>query len=115
MSFVVDMTAIKCSIAADVIFVLDSSASMKTDYEKQKKLIHKFMDQFHIGEGKMRIGFIPFGSYAKVHSAFGDSKTSSTAKAALVNAPFIGGPSRLDLGLGQAHQLFQGNLFEIIY
>ena len=97
-----------CSIAADVVFVLDASGSMVSDYGKEKKLVNSLMDQFHIGEKKMRVGFVVFGSYAKKHSAFVDTKSTSMAKAALENAPFIGGHSRVDLGLNEALHLFEG-------
>lgn len=106
-----DATATKCSIAADVVFILDSSASMKPDYERQKLLVQSILDQFHVGEGQIRIGFVVFGSYAKTHSDFDDVKSSSTAKAAVENVPFIGGHSRLDLALTKAHQLFEGTIF----
>ena len=96
-------------MAADIIVVLDSSASMKSDYEKEKKLVEALIEQFQVGQSKVRIGLVVFGSYAKTHSTFDDTKSTSTAKAALENAPFIGGNSRLDLGLNQAYQLFQGN------
>lgn len=103
-----------CSIAADVIFILDSSASMRSDYEKEKNLVNALIDQFHIGERKIRVGFVVFGSYAKRHSGFHDTKSTSTAKATLENAPFIGGHSRLDLGLREALHLFEGNAFILV-
>ena len=108
----VDVRQARCGISADVVFVQDSSASMKSEFEKQKKLIHSFVDQFHIGQEQLRVGFVVYGSYAKTHSDFDDAKSASTAKAAVDNAPFIGGHSRLDLGLKSAHQLFEGSLIE---
>ena len=87
---------------------------MISDYEKEKDLVNALIDQFHIGERKVRVGFVVFGSYAKRHSGFHDAKSTSAAKAALENAPFIGGHSRLDLGLREALNLFEGNVFILV-
>ena len=86
---------------------------MEYDYESQKDLVEAILDQFSIGTGKTQAAIVLFGSQVKTVLSFKDSQSVSALKNALQNAPFVGGQSRLDLGLRRAQHIFKGILITI--
>lgn len=92
----------------DIAFLLDSSSSMKREYQKQIQVVEYIVKHFDVAPGRSHVGVVLFGRYAKIEIPFEKQRTSSVFKGLLKNLPHIGGHGRLDEGLYAAQTLLLG-------
>eukprot|EP00794_Sanderia_malayensis_P005383 gene5383-6056_t len=98
----------RCKTAADLVFLIDSSSSMRRDYAKQLNVVANIAKKFGIGLHESRAAVVLFGRYAKVEIPFSSGQSLDAFNDALKKASFIGGHGRLDKGLHVVQSLLLG-------
>ena len=87
----------------DVVYLIDSSASVTSQHYNDQKTFVKQLSRFlNKMPGRTRAAVITYGSTATVISNFGDTSTTQEFHNALDNAPKVGGPRRMDRAVDKA-------------
>ena len=90
-------------IDADVIFLLDSSQSVRReDYRKEKDFVKAMARSLNVSPGKSQIAVIVYGATAQTLVRFSDDSSSSALDNRIDSLPTVGGERRIDTALGKA-------------
>ena len=94
-----------CTEILDIGFLVDSSQSIRNDYDKEKLFVERIVSKFNISEAGTHAGVIVFSAkdFVNVAIKFNDHLSSTSFKKALDNLPYHGYTTRLDLALRLAH------------
>ena len=91
---------------ADVVFALDTSGSIwETDFVQQLDFVKAVVKEFPIGEDKVRIGLITFGT--KVHHQFHLNKfvSKSSILKAIEHVKYVGGGTHTARAIAHARSI----------
>ena len=91
---------------ADVVFALDTSGSIwETDFVQQLEFVKAVVKEFSIGEDKVRIGLITFGT--KVHHQFHLNKffSKSSILKAIEQVKYVGGGTHTARAIAHARSI----------
>jgi len=94
----------KCKAKADVGFVLDSSGSLKNEYQKEKDFLKRIAGAFDIGPDRSRAGVVTFSEEAKLSIKLSDTKDISSFNAAVDAIPHMNSRTRIDRALRLAQK-----------
>ncbi|XP_053390819.1 von Willebrand factor A domain-containing protein 2-like [Mercenaria mercenaria] len=94
---------------ADIVFVLDSSASQtKEEFEKQLDFINNFIDHIVIGEKNLLLGVVTYSFKAVIEISLGQYIDNVTLKEAVRNIKYRPGATFTDKGLEAAKEVCDG-------
>ena len=95
------LTALKqCSSPLDIVFVLDSSASIgEPSHKKMKNFVKAVSDSFIIGPGKAFTAVIQYGTTATTAIRFTDYMNNADFNMAVDALPYLQGETRMDKAL----------------
>ena len=97
-----------CINAAEIGFIVDSSGSLRRDYNKEKEFVKILADSIGIEEGGSRAGIVTFSYDAELSVKLSDFRTTAQFKEIVDKLPFMGYTTRIDKALTLAKdQLFQ--------
>merc|ERR1711931_192948 len=91
-----------CSSVADIAFILDSSDSLRTEYQKEKDFLKRVVSTFGLSEDGFRAGVVTFSYGADISLKFDDHYDSNSFNRAVDNIPLVGATTRIDLALKKA-------------
>ncbi|XP_033736270.1 collagen alpha-6(VI) chain-like isoform X1 [Pecten maximus] len=95
----------QCTEKADIVFILDSSASEgSTNFHKQLDFVKRFVQQFNVGPDKTQFSAITFSSSVKNNFWLNDHQTQSSVLSALNNVAYSSGITNTDKALDFARQ-----------
>jgi len=98
-----------CQTKVDVGFILDSSGSLKNDYDTEKNFLKALAASFGVSDDGARAGVVTF-SYNSEHSIkLNDHTSFTTFNDAVDGIPLMGSTTRIDKAL----RLSQKELFSI--
>ena len=98
-----------CKSKVDVGFILDSSGSLRNDYDKEKDFLKALAASFGVSDDGARAGVVTF-SYNSEHSIkLNDHSSFSTFNDAVDKIPLMGSTTRIDKAL----RLSQKELFTL--
>lgn len=97
---------VTCEISVDIAFILDSSGSVRYDYQKEKEFIKAIATGFGISEEGSRAGVITFSYYAEISIKFKDHFNIITFNAAVDAIELMGYTTRIDRALKLAKNMF---------
>lgn len=90
----------QCSAPLDIVFVLDSSASIgEPNYEKMKDFVKAVANSFIIGPGKAFTAVIQYGTTATTAIRFTDHMNNTDFNTAVDALPYLRGETRIDKAL----------------
>ena len=89
----------QCQVAADVGFVLDSSGSLSSHYQKEKDFVKELASKFGIDTQDSRVGVVTFSTDAVLSIKLDEYSTLSDFQQAVDNIPLMGKLTRIDKGL----------------
>ncbi|RUS82805.1 hypothetical protein EGW08_009425, partial [Elysia chlorotica] len=93
-------TADQCAAQADIILVMDSSASIQpTEYAKELDFAAKIIDDFKIGPNDVRFAAIVFGSSPTKLFNLADHNSPQTLQEAIKRAPFLNSGTKTNKAL----------------
>ncbi|XP_065653360.1 collagen alpha-6(VI) chain-like isoform X2 [Hydra vulgaris] len=96
-----------CEAIVDVAFILDSSGSLKTEYQKEKNFLKTLAAMFGISPNGSRVGVITFSFYAQLSIKLNSFSDLSSFNAAVDSIPLMGLTTRIDRALRLAqNQMF---------
>ena len=93
---------VKCRSEFEVGFVIDSSASLFRDYQKEKEFVKNFVSLFEITKAGNRAGAVIFSDRAELMMKLSDFVSSQSFNRAVDDLPLLGGTTRIDMGLKKA-------------
>lgn len=97
----------KCQAKVDVVFLLDSSGSIKKFYNKEKQFLKAVASQFNIGKNEARIGVVRFSTRATLSIKLKDFQSADRFNNAVDRIRFKAGWTRTDRALKAAHAMFR--------
>lgn len=96
------------SSTADVVFVIDSSGSIGSNYFlKVKSFIRNIVDSFDISNNTVRVGLVQFSSSVVVEFDLLRYSNKNSITAAVQALQYHGGGTNSHLGLNKARQMIQ--------
>jgi len=95
-----------CSSVADIAFILDSSDSLRTEYQKEKDFLKRVVSTFGLSEDGFRAGVVTFSYGADISLKFDDHYDSDSFNRAVDDIPLVGSTTRIDLALQKTEELF---------
>jgi Mg-chelatase subunit ChlD len=96
-----------CKSKADVGFLLDSSGSLKADYQREKDFMKTLTKSFGISKHGSRASVITFSGKADLSIKFNHHYDTATFNNAVDRIPYLDDITRLDLALRRAQsQMF---------
>ncbi|XP_047125173.1 collagen alpha-6(VI) chain isoform X3 [Hydra vulgaris] len=98
-----------CEAIVDVAFILDSSGSLKTEYQKEKNFLKTLAAMFGISPNGSRVGVITFSFHAQLSIKLNSFSDLSSFNAAVDNIPLMGLTTRIDRAL----RLAQNEMFTL--
>ena len=100
-----------CHAVADVGFILDSSGSLRDEYNKEKQFVKALASKFIIRGKGVRGSVVTFSSNAQLSIKFNDHDKTSTFNKAIDNIPLMGFETKIDraLRLTQSQMFTQNN------
>ena len=94
------LTGIYRPLPADVVFVLDSSASMtESQFKKQLEFVSNFTDEINLGDRDFQISVITYSTNAQIKFYLNQYRDNITLKEAIANITFKPGTTYTHLGL----------------
>ena len=96
---VVSLSVAPCDNVADIGFIVDSSGSLRREYQKEKEFVKALADIFDISSDGSRAGIVTFSYDAELSARLSDYKTTSDFKTAVDRLPFMGYTTRIDKAL----------------
>ena len=98
-----------CKAKVDVGFILDSSGSLRDDYDKEKDFLKELASTFGVSDTESRAAVVTF-SYNSEHSIkLSDHTDIASFNRAVDNIPLMGSTTRIDKAL----RLSQRDLFSL--
>ena len=98
-----------CKAKVDVGFILDSSGSLRNDYQNEKNFLKKLAGAFGVSDDGSRSSVVTFSYYAEHSITFKDHKDITSFNAAVDAIPLMGSTTRIDKAL----RLTQKEMFKI--
>jgi len=100
-----------CEYTADIAFLVDSSNSIKLDYDKQLFFVQRIARRFGLSETGTHAAVVIFSDigYVKLTIKLKDFYDVEKFNQAVANSPFYGWRTRIDLGL----QVVKDELFTV--
>ena len=93
-------TGICQPLPADIVFVLDSSASMtQTDFKKQLDFVNQFVDEITIGPEDLQVAMITYASEAQVEFYLDDFHNNTDLKEAVTKIAYRPGATFTHKGI----------------
>ena len=97
-----------CSVAADVVFVMDSSGSIKMgNFTKQKEFVKLVARNLGISSGQGRAAIVLYNGDAFIKATFDRHNTTVDFEIAVDELDYLGGKTRIDKALEKASELFE--------
>merc|ERR1712013_519774 len=94
----------KCDNIVDVGFILDSSGSLRGDYQTEKNFLKSLAEAFAISYHGSRQSVVTFGYNTKLSIRFKDHTERAAFNAAVDSIPLMGSSTRIDRALRQAQR-----------
>merc|ERR1712168_1680967 len=88
-----------CKATVDVGFILDSSGSLRNEYQKEKDFLKAIAKAFDIVPGVSRAGVITFSARSKHSIKLSDHNDFASFSAAVDAIPLMGFTTRIDKAL----------------
>lgn len=98
----IDYSQIRCNMAADIGFILDSSYSLRKKYTDEKYFLKTLAGTFDITNNDVQASVVTFSSWAQLSIKFSDHKTTDAFNAAVDAIPLMGLQTRIDKALRKA-------------
>ena len=99
----------KCQVVIDVGFILDSSGSLRNNYEQEKEFLKSLAKTFGVSSNGSRAGVVTFSYFSKHSIKLSDHGDIATFNQAVDNIPLMGSTTRIDKAL----RLAQKELFSL--
>ena len=99
----------KCKAKVDVGFILDSSGSLRNDYQNEKNFLKSLAGAFGVSKNDSRAGVITFSYYSEHSIKLKDHTDITSFNAAVDAIPLMGSTTRIDKAL----RLTQNELFTL--
>ena len=96
-----------CKAKVDVGFILDSSGSLKNDYQREKDFVKTLAGAFGISKDGSRSSVLTFSYYSELSIKFNDYFDQSSFDDAVNSIPLMGHTTRID----KAFRLAQKEMF----
>lgn len=96
-----------CDYIIDIMFVVDSSGSLRGYFEAEKYFIKSIAEQFDISRNNSRVSFVRFSHIVKTEIHFTDFTDMHKFHEAVDDIFYDGGLTRIDLGLRNAEIEFK--------
>ena len=96
-----------CKAKVDVGFILDSSGSLRDDYQNEKDFLKALAGAFGVSEDGSRASVITFSYYSEHSITFKDHTDITSFNAAVDAIPLMGSTTRID----KAFRLTQKEMF----
>ena len=93
-----------CSSIADIAFVVDSSGSLRYEFDKEKEFVQLLTATFDIRPEASRVGVVTFSYNAEVSIKYTDYNVKDKLIKAIRNLPLFGYTTRIDKGLQLAKE-----------
>ena len=93
----------RCKGRFDLGFIIDSSGSLTTEYQKEKEFVKLLADSFQVSRSGTRAGIVLFSSYAKLSVKLSDHHSTVGFKAAVDDLPLMNSATRIDKAVTLAH------------
>ena len=94
----------KCKNVANVGFIVDSSGSLRREYDKEKEFVKKLAASFDISEAGSRAGLVTFSYNAELSISMNQYKNVEDFNKAVDRIPLMGYTTRIDKALRLAKQ-----------
>ena len=98
-----------CKAKVDVGFVLDSSGSLRNDYDKEKDFLKALAATFGVSDDGARAGVVTFSYYTEHSIKLNEHTKLSTFNEAVDNIKLMGSTTRIDKAL----RMTQKDMFSI--
>ena len=98
-----------CKTIVDVGFILDSSGSLRNDYQNEKNFLKSLAGAFGVSKDDSRAGVITFSYYSEHSIKLKDHTDINSFNAAVDAIPLMGSTTRIDKAL----RLTQNELFTL--
>ena len=92
----------KCKSILDVGFIVDSSGSLRKDYDKEKEFVKIVAENLVISSNGSRAGVITFSWHAEYSIKLNDHDTTQSFHEAVSRLPLFGHTTRIDKALNLA-------------
>lgn len=100
-------TTKKCQIVADIGIAVDSSGSLKNEFDKEKKFVKDLARSLTVSSDGVNIGIITFSYYALLTTKLSDHKDTESFVKQVDKIPFMNSQTYIDRALDSARsQLF---------
>ena len=91
-----------CSNIVEIMFVVDSSGSLRGYFDAEKYFVKSLAESFDISEGNSRVGFVRFSHIVQTEIGLTNFTDMHKFHDAVNNIFYDGGLTRIDLGLRNA-------------
>lgn len=98
-----------CKAVVDVGFILDSSGSLRNEYDKEKNFLKAIAGTFGISQTGSRAGVVTFSYYTEHSIKLNDHTDLSSFNSAVDKIPLMGSTTRIDKAL----RLSQSEMFTL--
>ena len=99
----------KCQVVIDVGFILDSSGSLRNNYEQEKEFLKSLAKTFGVSSNGSRAGVVTFSYFSKHSIKLSDHSDIASFNRAVDKIPLMGSTTRIDKAL----RLAQKELFSL--
>ena len=99
----------KCQVVIDVGFILDSSGSLRNNYEQEKEFLKSLAKTFGVSSNGSRAGVVTFSYFSEHSIKLSDHSDIASFNRAVDKIPLMGSTTRIDKAL----RLAQKELFSL--
>ena len=89
----------KCKAKVDVAFILDSSGSLRNNYQDEKNFLKNLAGAFGVSSNGSRAGVVTFSYYAEHSIKLNDFNNVESFNRAVDSIPLMGSTTRIDRAL----------------
>jgi len=93
-----------CKHRVDIVFIIDSSGSLKGYFDAEKYFIVSIAEAFNLADGFSKTSIVRFSSTAEIEIHFTDFQDIEDFEDAVEGIPYDGGLTRIDLGMLEAEK-----------
>ena len=94
---------LKCIGTGDVGFIVDSSASLFAEYEKEKEFLKNVVKELNVSPSGYHVGAVVFSDVSQLSIKFSDFYSIADAHNAIDALPLLGSTTRIDRALSVAY------------
>ena len=106
-SLEISTTIPACEAVVDVCFILDSSGSLKDDYNNEKYFLKKLAATFSISKSGSHAAVVTFSNKASLDIKLNDHFDENSFNKAVDQIPHMNSHTRIDLALRNALKIFE--------